>query len=65
MGRRIRRFKKWTKFYKQNKIFRTDAKKYYREMGKQPIGIKEPPSIKEVKKFWKKIWSNEKQHRAQ
>ena len=31
-------------------------------MGKQPIKIKELPSIKEVKKFWKKIWSNEKEH---
>ena len=28
---------------------------------KQPIKIKEPPSIKEVEKFWKKIWSNEKE----
>ena len=31
-------------------------------MGKQPIKIKELPSIKEIKKFWKKIWSNEKEH---
>ena len=31
-------------------------------MGKQPIEIKEPHSIKEVEKFWKKIWSNEKEH---
>ena len=30
-------------------------------MGKQPIEIKEPPSIKEAEKFWKKIWSNEKE----
>ena len=31
-------------------------------MGKQPIEIKELPSIKEVEKFWKKILSNEKEH---
>ena len=31
-------------------------------MIKQPIELKEPLSIKEVKKFWKKIWSNEKEH---
>ena len=31
-------------------------------MGKQPIEIKEPHSIKEVEKFWKKIWSYEKEH---
>ena len=47
-AQRIRRFEKRTKFY--------------REMGKQPIEIKEPPSIKEVEKFWKKFWSNEKEH---
>ena len=39
----------------------TDVKKFYQEMGKQPIEIKEPPSIKEVEKFCKKIWSNEKE----
>ena len=32
------------------------------EAGKQPIGIKKPPSIKEVEKFWQKIWSNKKEH---
>ena len=31
-------------------------------MGKQPIEIKEPPSIKKVEKFWKKVWSNKKEH---
>ena len=31
-----RRFEKRAKFYRQNKIFKTDAKKFYREMGKQP-----------------------------
>ena len=30
-------------------------------IGKQPIGIKEPPSIKKVEKFWEKKWSNEKE----
>ena len=31
-------------------------------MVKYHIKIKEPPPIKEVEKFFKKIWSNEKQH---
>ena len=47
-AQKIRRFEKRAKFYRQNKIFKTDAKKFYREMGKQPIKIKEPPSIKEI-----------------
>ena len=33
-AQRIRRFEKRTKFYRQNKIFKTDAKKFYCEMGK-------------------------------
>ena len=31
-------------------------------MGKEPIKIKEPPSIKELDNFWKKAWSNEKEY---
>ena len=31
-------------------------------MGKEPIEIKEPSSIKDVEKFWKKSWCNEKEH---
>ena len=31
-----RRFDKRTKFNRQNKIFQTDAKKFYREIGKKP-----------------------------
>ena len=61
-AQRSRRFEKRTKFYRQNKIFKTDAKKFYREMGKEPIKIKELPSIKDVEKFWKKSWCNEKEH---
>ena len=60
-AQRVRRFKKRTKFYKQNKLFKTDMQKFYREMGKQIIEIKESPPTKEVEKFWKKIWSSEKE----
>ena len=31
-------------------------------MGKQPIEIEEPPSIKEVEKVLEKIWSNKKEN---
>ena len=29
-------------------------------MGKQPVELKEPPSIKEVEEYWENISSNEK-----
>ena len=50
----ITRIEKRTKFYRQNKIFETDVKKFYWEMEKQPVKTKEPLSIKEVEKFLKK-----------
>ena len=36
-ARRERRFDKRNKFYRQNKIFQTDAKKFYREIGKTKL----------------------------
>ena len=50
---RIGRFEKKTKLYRQNKIFKTDAIKFYREIGVEAIEIKVPSSIKEVEKFFK------------
>ena len=35
-AQRERRFDKRNKFYRQNKIFQTDAKKFYKEIGKKP-----------------------------
>ena len=45
-AQRTRRSEKGAKFYRQNQIFKTVAKKFYWEMRKQPIEIKEPPSTK-------------------
>ena len=41
-------------------VFKTDAKKFYREVGKETIRVVEIPSIEEVEEFWKNIWSNDK-----
>ena len=38
---RLRRYDKRNRFYRQNKIFKTDAKKLYREIGKGTINIEE------------------------
>lgn len=59
-AQRLRRFDKRNKFFRQNKIFQTDAKKFYRELGKSKIEIEEPPKTEEMEEFWKKIWENEK-----
>lgn len=57
-----RRFEKKTKFFRQNTVFETDTKKFYREILKQSSDIKKTPTMKEVEDFWKKISSNEKKH---
>ena len=61
-AQRLRRFNKRTKFYRQNKIFETDAKKFYREIGKETITVENVPSAEEVTEFWNKIWGEEKEH---
>ena len=50
-AQRIRRFEKRTKFYRQNKTFKEDTKRFYRELGKKSIEVKEPPEIREVEEF--------------
>ena len=58
--RRERRFDKRNKFYRQNKIFPTDAKKFYRETGKNQVMVKETPPKDSLEKFWKEIWGEKK-----
>ena len=61
-AQRIRRFEKRAKFFRQNKIFKQDAKKFYRELGKKRIDVTEPPTLYEVEEFWASIWENDKIH---
>ena len=61
-AQRIRRYEKRSKQFRQNKIFKTDAKKFYRELGKGQITVKEPPPLTEIEEFWSKIWEDEKHH---
>ena len=61
-AQRIRRFEKRAKFFRQNKIFKQDAKKFYRELGKKRIDVTEPPTLDEVEEFWANIWENDKTH---
>ena len=59
-AQRERRFDKRTKFYRQNKIFQTDAKKFYREIGKNQVMVKETPPKDSIENFWKGIWAEKK-----
>ena len=59
-AQRLRRFDKRQKFFRQNKIFETDAKKFYREIGKETISVENVPSEEQVREFWNNIWGKEK-----
>ena len=59
-AQRDRRHDKRNRFYRQNKIFKTNAKKFYREIGKVTINIKESLADEEMTKFWNHIWGKEK-----
>ena len=54
-AQRLRRFDKRDQFYRQNGIFQTAARKFYRQIGKGKIDVKEHPEIKEIEKFWNNI----------
>ncbi|XP_066930549.1 uncharacterized protein [Clytia hemisphaerica] len=61
-AQRMRRFDKRTKFFRQNKVFSTDAKKFYREIGKGKISVEEPPSQEDIEGFWNNIWGKKKSY---
>ena len=49
--------------YKQNKMFRKDSKRFYRELGKKTIQTEKPPDIGEVKRFRQTILEQEVKHK--
>ena len=59
---RIRRYEKRGKQFRQNKLFKDNAKQFYREIGKKQIDVTEPPIFTEIEGFWSRIWENEKVH---
>ena len=59
-AKRIRRYEKRTKFFRQNKSFKDDPKRLYREISKQTIEVNDIPSENEIKNCWSSIWSNDK-----
>ena len=59
-AQRERWFYKSNNFYRQNKIFQTDAKKFYRGIGKNQVMVKETPPKDSRENFWKEIWGEKK-----
>ena len=61
-AQRIRRFERRGNFFHQSKLYRENAKKFYKELGKKSIEINEPSKIEEVESFWGNIWEKQKSY---
>jgi len=59
-AQRIRRHEKRETQYSQNKMFKEDTKKFYRNLGIKNRKAREPPSMAEAETYWKSLW--EKKH---
>jgi len=60
-AQRIRRYVKRETQYRQNKMFKEDTKKIYRNLGMKNIEAREPPSMAETETSWKSLWGEEAQ----
>ena len=50
-AQKLRRYEKRNKFYRQNVVFKTNAKKFYGEIGKETINVDDALSIEDSKVF--------------
>ena len=56
---KARRLEKNRKRLRQNGLFQRDARRFYRELGKQTIRITSPPSESEIEQYWGDILETE------
>jgi len=61
-AQRIRRYEKRETQYSQNKMFKEDTKRFYRNLGVRNIQARQPPSMAEAETYWKSLWGEEAQH---
>jgi hypothetical protein len=61
-AQRITRYEKRETQYNQNKMFKEDTKKFYRNLDMKNIEDREPPSIAEAETYWKSLWGEEAEH---
>jgi tetrahydromethanopterin S-methyltransferase subunit B len=59
---RLSRYKKRQNQYYQNKLFRTDGKKFYNRLRQTYPNVNNAPGREEVENFWRKIYGKKVQH---
>ena len=57
-----RRLEKNRKRLRQNGLFQRDARRFYRDLGKQTIQITSPPSESEIEQYWGDLLETEVCH---
>jgi hypothetical protein len=59
---RLSRYKKRQKQYYQNKIFRTDCKKFYNLLRHTNTNVKKAPRKEDIENFWRTIYGEKVRH---
>ena len=62
---RLFRYRRRQNQYYQNKLFRTDYKKFYNCLRQTYSSVKNIPDKEEVENFWREIYGKEVQHNAE
>ena len=53
---RLKKYRDETKYYRQNRTFQNNERKFYRQIGVECMKTFKQPGAKEAKRFWRKIW---------
>ena len=64
-AQRLKRYSKRNDQFHQNRIFKNDAKQFYRQITARQIKVTNPPEQQAVELFWKDILENEKSYNVE
>ena len=62
---RLSRYRKRQNQYCQNKLFRTDCKKFYNRLRQTYPNVNNAPGREEVENFWREIYGQKVQHNGE
>ena len=60
-NKRIRRYVKRSKYYRQNQMFANNRKELFRNLGKEYILVEKPRKKEETETFWRNILENDRE----
>jgi hypothetical protein len=61
-AQRLRRYEKRETQYSENKMFKEDTKRFYKNLGMKNLEAKEPPFMAEAETYWKSLQGEGAQH---